>query len=210
MNKLSNSVVNYGEKNMKLVFSTISLVAFTLFSTASVASVYKCTDAQGKTAYQSSPCEDEKNALKIDIKTGQSIDLTVRLKQQQNEIKLKQQQEIERQQSLAKEAKRIKNASEQSALNQQLIKNNPIQYTAFAIPPYRYDRLSDVVKPFEARLPEIERFRRIAAQKALETGECKRVESDQLSIKSQMEQLVFSIDCSTSKTFHFNETELSD
>jgi len=198
---------------MKLVCSTSSLLVLALFSSHSIASVYKCTDTHGKTSYQSSPCAEEKTALKIDMTTGGSTNLTVRLKQQQQEqqkeLELKKQQEIEQKQQLVKEANRVKESNEQSAINQQLIKDNPIQYSAFAIPPYQHDKLSSLVKSFEARLPEIEKFRRIAAQKALATGNCKRVESDQLNIKSQINQLVFSIDCSTSKTFHFNEAELA-
>jgi len=198
---------------MKLVYSMSGLLVMALFSSHSFASVYKCTDKNGKTAYQSSPCAEEKTALKIDMKTGGSTNLTVRLKQQQEQqtkdIELKKQQEAEHQQQLAKEAKRIKDSIEQSAINQQLIKDNPIQYSAFAIPPYQHDKLSSLIKSFEARLPEIEKFRRLAAQKALATGNCKRVESDELSIKSQINQLVFSIDCSTAKNFQFNETELA-
>jgi hypothetical protein len=195
-------------KEMKFEFSILYLLVATFASGQSVASVYKCTDKNGKIAYQSSPCATAEKALKIDMKTGQSIDLAVRLKQKQDELELKKQRADERLKQQAAEAKRIADTIEQSALNQQLIKDNPIQYTAFAIPPYRYDRLPELVKPFESRLPEIEKFRRIAAQKALASGGCIRVESDQLSIKSQLEQLVFSIDCSTAKSYHYNETEL--
>ncbi len=208
MNKLSNSVT-FTEKHMKLLCPALGFLTIALFSSYSVASVYKCTDDQGKTAYQSSPCAAEKKALKIDIETGQSIDLAVKLKQQKQDIELKKLQEIEKKHNIAKELKRQKDAAEQSAINQQLIRDNPVQYTAFAIPPYHHDKLPSLVKHFEARLPEIERFRRLAAQKALATGECQRVESDQLSIQSRSEQLVISIDCSTAKNFQFSEKELS-
>lgn len=193
---------------MKPLYSSLGFLAITLFSNLSFASVYKCTDEQGKTAYQSTPCAKEKQGLKIDINTGQSIDLSVKLKQQQAEIELKKQQEIEKQQNISKELQRQKDATEQSAINQKLIKDNPIQYTAFAIPPYLHDKLLPLVKPFASRLPEIEKFRRLAAQKALATGECHRVESDQLSIQSKIDHLVFSIDCSSAKNFVFNEKEL--
>jgi len=193
---------------MKSVCSIASLFAIALLPTHSVASVYKCTDNYGKTAYQSSPCAEEANALKIDIKTGQSIDLALKLKQQQQEIESKKQEELIQQQQVTKEVKRKKDSIEQSAINQQLIKDNPIQFTAFAIPPYQHDKLPALVKTFEARLPEIEKFRRLAAQKALATGECNRVESDQLSVQSKADKLVFSIDCSSAKNFQFNETEL--
>lgn len=193
---------------MKLLYSSLSFVAITLFSSHSLASVYKCTDDQGKTTYQSSPCAEEKKAIKIDISTGQSIDLAAKRRQQHEDIELKKQQEIEKQKNRAQELKRQQDSAEQSALNQQLIKDNPVQYTAFAIPPYSHDKLPSLVQPFAARLPEIERFRRLAAQKALNTGECERVESDQLSTQSRRGQLVFSIDCSTAKNFQFSEKEL--
>lgn len=193
---------------MKLISSMLGLATLTLFASNASSGVYKCTDEQGKTAYQSSPCSEEKKALKIDIKSGGLTDLSIKLKQQEQQQALKKQQEIERQKQLAIEAKRIQDAKEQSAINQQLIKDNPIQYTAFAIPPYRHDRLTDLVKPFASRLPEIEEFRRLAAQKALSTGECKRVESDQLSIQSQLNTLVFTVDCSSAKTFLYTESDL--
>ncbi len=193
---------------MKLIYSIGGLLVMTLGSGYSLASVYKCTDEQGKTAYQATPCAEEKKALKIDFKTGQSVDLAARMKQQQQQVEQKKQQEIERQNAITKETKRQKDAIEQSAINQQLIKNNTIQYTAFAIPPYQHDKLPEQVKPFESRLPDIEKFRRLAAQKALATGNCTRVESDQLSIRSKLDNLVFSIDCSSAKNFQFSEAEL--
>ncbi len=183
-----------------------------LFSGHALASVYKCTDRHGKTAYQASPCAEEKTALKIDLTTGGATDLAARQKQKEQEKQLKQQKEleqkIEKEKLLAKEAKRKKDATEQSAINQQLIKDNPVQYTAFAIPPYQHDKLPPLVKKIEARLPEIEKFRRLAAQKALATGDCIRVESDELSVTSQANLLVFSVGCSTAKNFQYTETEL--
>jgi hypothetical protein len=197
---------------MKLVPSMVSLLMLALLSGSALAGVYKCTDSQGKTAYQASPCADEKTALEIDLKTGGATDLDARVKQQEQEKQLKKKKElelkIEQEKLKAKEAKRIKDAAEQSAINQQQIKDNPVQYSAFAIPPYQHDKLPALVKKFEARLPEIEKFRRLAAKKALATGECNRVESDELSAASLANQLIFSIDCSTAKNFQYSETEL--
>ena len=197
---------------MKLVSSMASLLVLALLSGSALAGVYKCTDSHGKTAYQSSPCADEKTALEIDLKTGGATDLDARIKQKEQEKQLKKKKElelkIEQKKLKAKEAKRIKDAAEQSAINQRLVKDNPVQYSAFAIPPYQHDKLPALVKKFEARLPEIEKFRRLAAQKALATGECGRVEVDELSVASQASQLVFSIDCSMAKSFQYNETEL--
>jgi hypothetical protein len=178
------------------------------FSGTSYSGVYKCTDEQGKTAYQSSPCTQEQNALEINVKTGGQTDLSLKLKQKEQEMQEKVLQETEQKEKVEREAKRKKDLAEQTKLNQQLVKNNPVQYSAFAIPPYTSDNLSSLVKQYQAKLPEIEQFRRLAAQKALSTGECQRVEAAGLSAKSKPEKLVFSIDCSSAKTFYFNETEL--
>jgi hypothetical protein len=194
---------------MKTVQSLVVILATSLFSSTSFSGVFKCTDNQGNTAYQSSPCAQEKNALEIDIKTGGQTDLSLQLKQKKQEQEAQKQQKAELQKKIEQEAQRKKDLAEQSKINQQLIKNNPIQFTAFAIPPYTPDNLPELVKLHELRLPEIEKFRRIAAQKALSTGECTRVEAAELSVKSKPEKLVFSINCSSAKTFFFNETELA-
>jgi len=197
---------------MKLVQSITVMIVTALFSGSSYSGVYKCTDEFGKTAYQSSPCAEENKAIAINIKTGSQTDLSLQLKQKlknkQQEQEEQKQREAELKQKIEREAKRKKDFAEQSELNQQLIKNNPIQFSAFAIPPYTLDSLPTLVKQHEQRLPEIVKFRRLAAQKALSTGECKRVESAELSVRSKPDQLVFSIDCSSAKTFFFNEAEL--
>ena len=197
---------------MKVVHSLVVMLATSLFSGTSYSGVYKCTDEQGKTAYQSSPCAEEKKAIEIDIKTGGQTDLSLQiqqeLKKKEQELKDQKQKKAEHKEKIEREAKRKKDFVEQSELNKLLVKNNPIQYSAFAIPPYTLDNLPALVKQYEARLPEIEKFRRLASQKALLTGECKRVETAELSVKSKPQQLVLSIDCSSTKKFFFNEAEL--
>lgn len=193
---------------MKLIASIVVMLFTTLFTQNILAGVYKCTDNQGNTSYQSSPCADANKALEIDIKTGGSTDLAIQLKQQEQNRTLKQLQQAEQQKLKEQIAQRKKDAIEQSAINQQLIKDNSVQFSAFSIPPYEPDNLPDFVKLHEARLPEIEKFRRLAAKKALSTGNCIRVEDDQLSVKSQTGKLVFSVDCSSAKTFFYNEAEL--
>ncbi len=183
------------------------------FSANSIAGVFKCTDSTGNTSYQAKPCEKQKQAFEMNIKTGSKIDLT----QQQNRQKLneeqkqqqKQQQERQRQLLAQKIEQRKKATLAESAITQALIKNSPKQYSAFAIPPYTPDKLPPLVKQFEPRLPEIEKFRRLAALKALNSGHCQRVEADELNIKSQKQQLVFLVDCSSGKSFYFNESELT-
>ena len=210
MKNKQSSMTNHLKKgdSMKLIQSIIFMVSTTLFSTSVLAGIYKCTDDQGNTSYQAKPCADEKKAIEIDVKTGGSTDLSIKKKKKEKELELKKQQETDRQKLIELEARRKREAKGQSALNQQLVKDNPIQYSAFSIPPYRTDRLSDVVKLYEAKLPEIEKLRRFSAKKALATGECERVEASHLSVKSSTEQLVFSVDCSSAKTFYFNEQEL--
>jgi len=186
------------------------IVATALYSGQSLAGVFKCTDEWGKTSYQSDPCAKKNKAVEMDIKTGKQTDLADEEKKQALEAELKKQQELIEQQLAEMEGKRKIDAAEQSAQNQQLIKNNPIQYSAYSIPPYLSGKLSALVKKYKDRLPEIEKFRRLAAIKALATGECERVEADNLSKKSKADLLVFSIDCSSAKRFYFNETELSE
>ncbi len=197
---------------MKLVQTVLIIASVTLFSNNSLAGVYKCTDNQGKTAYQAAPCVDTNEALKINVKTGGSKDLLVEKKKKELELeeesKLLESQNLEKQKIIDLEAKRIKDSAEQTALNQQLVRINILQFSAFAIPPYAADNLPPIVKQFESRLPDIEKFRRYAAQKALATGDCKRVESDELSLKSKLDNLIITVGCSTAKTFHYDETEL--
>ncbi len=193
---------------MKLMQSIVVLTAILFYSAGTLARIYKCSDEQGNISYQAKPCSLEKKAIEIDVKTGNATDLSLQKKKKEQELEHKKQQEVNRQKLIELKASRKKETETQSALNQQLIKDNPIQYSAFSIPPYRVDRLSDVVKLYETRLPEIEKLRRFAAKKALATGGCERVEASHLSAKSSAGQLFFSVDCSSAKTFYFNEKEL--
>ena len=195
---------------MKSIQSVVVVMGGLFFSSSIFAGVYKCSDGLGNTSYQANPCAEENTAVEINVKTGGATDLSIKEKKKEIDAEFKKQQEDKNQKLIELEVKRKKDAAEQSALNQQLIKDNPIQYSAFAIPPYRSEKLPVLVKTYEMRLPEIEKFRRFAAKKALGTGECVRVESDELSVKSSSEQLVFSVDCSSAKTFYFNEKELSE
>jgi len=180
---------------------------------SSWAGVYKCTDAAGNSHYQSSPCTEETKAVQINTTTGSKTDLTELENQKTLETEQQKQQasekQAEEQAKLEAIAQRNQNAQQEHALTQALIKQNPNQFSAFAIPPYVPEQLPNSVKPFEMRLPEIERFRRLAAQKALASGKCQRVEADELNAKSTKEQLVFLINCSSGVTFYFKESELS-
>ncbi len=194
------------------------LIIFLILSLGTVvqswAGVYKCTDNSGRTNYQAAPCTENSKAVEINTKTGNKVDLNT-LQQQQLQQAEQQKQQLSEQQAaeqakLAAIEQRKQMAKTQSDLTQTLIKQNPTQYSAFAIPPYLPEKLPAQVKPFEERLPDIEKFRRLAAQKALATEQCQRVEADDLHGKSSKEQLVFTITCSSGTNFVYNESELSE
>ncbi|OAI02745.1 DUF4124 domain-containing protein [Methylomonas methanica] len=193
---------------MKNLFFVFALC----LSVDSWAGVFKCTDASGHTNYQSSPCTVEHKAVQMNTKTGSSVDLNALERQQAAEAELKKQQsaqeQTEQQAKLDAIAKNKQDARVQSEMTQTLIKQNPMQFSAFAIPPYDPEKLPAQVKPFETRLPDVEKFRRLAAQKALASGECQRIETDELTAKSKLDQLNFLINCSSGKTFFFNEADL--
>ena len=178
------------------------------------AGVYKCTSADGRTNYQSSPCQEDRKAVQINTKTGNQVDLNQLEKQQQRDAE--QLKQLEQQQQAVEQAKqaailqRNQSAQAQSELTQTLVKQNPLQFSAYAIPPYAPDKLPALVKPFEERLADIEKFRRLAAQKALSTNQCQRVEADELHSKSTQQQLVFLINCSSGTSYFFNESELTE
>jgi hypothetical protein len=174
------------------------------------AGVFKCTDNQGKTIYRSSPCLDGQNKEELDLKTGIRINLDEKAQQaeQNNAEQEKKSEQLQQDQDKLTQLKQ--QAAAESAKNQFLIKNNPEKFSSFAIPPYSLNGLPELVKPFQNRLAEIERFRRLAAEKALTTKSCKRVEGVELSKKSNKGKLVFMINCSTGNNFEFSEQELSE
>jgi len=191
----------------------IPLILISVFSTCASAEIYKCTDAGGKKVYRSHPCEEGYDNEEIDLKTGSSIDLDeaqkqALLKQQEEQAKLEQ-QKLEQQQADKHKQEILQEAVDESQKNQLLIKNNPDKFSAFAIPPYAAGKLSTLVKRYEARLPEIERMRRSAAERALASGQCIRVEAVELNEKSTQNNLIFLIDCSSAKSFYFSEQELT-
>lgn len=182
------------------------LILGCLFSVCVFAEIYKCTDVNGKTDYQAKPCAAEHKAVQINVKTGGPTepDLGNQFLEQK-----KQDEKLEQEQLLKKQTQLKQDAMSESAKNQFLIKNNPDKFSAFSIPPYVPDELSDLVKNYQSRLPEIERFRRLAAEKALATGQCTRVEASELHAKSTKKSLVFLVSCSSGKSFFFTERELA-
>ncbi|WP_305909745.1 DUF4124 domain-containing protein [Methylomarinum sp. Ch1-1] len=188
---------------------TILMIA-ALFSGGSFAGVYKCTDASGNTSYQSKPCADRNKSFEMDIKSGAAVDLGRQQRQKQQEAEEQQRLQQQERQRLLQIERRNKAAVAESEINQAMIKSNPAQYSPFAIPAYKPEKLPALVKQFAERLPDIEKFRRLAAQKALASGQCQRVEADELDLKSRKSKLVFVIDCSSGKRLYFNEMELTE
>jgi hypothetical protein len=184
-----------------------------LLSVNASAGVYKCTDNSGKTTYRQKPCAAGNSNIQLNVRTGSSVNLDEIENQQSAQEKQQQlvteQQKLEKQQLEQKKAKLKQDAIDESAKNQFLIKNNPQKYSPFAIPPYKPDQLTALVKLYQDRLPDIERMRRQAAEKALASGECVRVEAAELNVKSTKEALVFLVDCSTAKRFYITEQELT-
>lgn len=192
-------------------FALLLLGSF--LSSYACAGVYKCTDANGKTAYRETPCAAGNSNIQLNVKTGSAVDLDT-LKHQQNNQEQQQQavidqQKLAQQQLTQKKEKLKQEAMDESAKNQFLIKSNPQKYSAFAIPPYKYEQLPALIKPYQDRLPDIERMRRLAAEKALASNECVRVEAAELNIKSTKDALVFLVDCSTAKRFYMTEQQLT-
>jgi Domain of unknown function (DUF4124) len=177
------------------------------------AGVYKCTDGSGKKIYRSVPCVEGQKKVELNVKTGGSTDLNAKeneqaLSQQEQEAKTAQKKQ-EEEQAQQKLTQLKQNSTDESAKNQFLVKNNPQKYSAFAIPPYKYDDLTPLVKAYQNRLPDIERMRRQAAEKSVATGQCGRVESVELSDKSTADGLVILVDCSSAKKFYVSEQELA-
>lgn len=145
----------------------------------------------------------------MNLKTGGSTDLQEKEKEKQSQEQKAQEEKLEQEQLAKKQTQLKQDATSESAKNQFLIKNNPDKFSAFSIPPYAPDQLPELVKSFYSRLPDIERLRRHAAEKALASGQCSRVEASELHNKSSKRALVFSVDCSSGKNFQFTEQELS-
>ncbi|MFA5921611.1 MAG: DUF4124 domain-containing protein [Methylococcaceae bacterium] len=188
------------------------LILGSLFSVCASAGIYKCTDVNGNTEYRSTSCHTGHDNVELNVKTGTSTSLDDKNNQQtfaqkENQAALEK-QKLEQDQLLKKQANTNREAINESAKNQFLIKNNPDKFSAYAIPPYVPEKLPDLVKAYQSRLPEIERLRRLAAEKALASDQCIRVESVELNGKSTKKALMFLTNCSSGKSFYFKELKL--
>lgn len=194
---------------MKFTLLTLEL----LVSMPLSAGVYKCTDASGNKTYRSKPCAEGQNKVELNVKTGGSTDLNQQenqkaLSQQEQEAK-EAQKKLEEQDLLQKQSPLKQSALDENAKNQFLIRNNLQKYSALAAPPYKFDDLTPLVKIYQNRLPDAERFRRQATEKSLATGQCGRVESVELSDKSTKDALAILVDCSSAKKFYVSEQKLA-
>lgn len=192
----------------------VSLVLFGVFYAVSAsAGVYKCTDSNGNTSYQTKACDVEVNAAALNLKSGSATDLEeIRKAEALEKAKHQEQhrQKVLEMMLLAQQQEQLNiDTINEGAKNQELIKNNPQHYSAYAIPPYSGNNSPVLVGSFADRLPEIERFRRKAAQLALAQGQCDRVEASELNIKSTQDNLVFLVDCSNAQRLYFEEANLS-
>lgn len=174
----------------------------------SYADAFKCVDPNGKVSYQATPCDENQQSSEINFKTGGAVDRSEEEARMAEQQELQEQQQLTEQEALAKQQQLLAEAKKEREINQNLVKNNPVQFTAYAIPPYEPDNLSSLVQTYQSRLPEIERMRRQAAQKLLSSGRCDRVESSELNARSSDEGLVFLVDCSNGESAYFNENEL--
>ena len=153
---------------MKLTLVLLSI----LFSSYSQARIYKCTDSDGKKSYQKSPCENINNAAEFNVNTGGSIavpdkkkqELVLELQKVKEQARL---DEIKRQEQEAKQ-QRIEATMEENKKNLEIVKANPKKFSAFAIPSYTLENHPPLFDDFIERLPDIQRYRRLAAKKALE------------------------------------------
>jgi hypothetical protein len=195
-------------------FTLIILGCFVSSYVFAANNIYKCVDPSGKKNYQSNPCRAGLANTTLNISTGSSTNLDEEKKQQELKQKAEQakleEEKMTKQQQLERQANINKEAIAESENNQALIRSNPQKYSAFAIPPYVPDKLSDLVKNFQDRLASIERLRRAAAEKALASGQCERVEAAELDIKSTKEMLSFLVNCSSGKMFNFTEQDLKN
>lgn len=185
------------------------LLLGSLFSVCAYADVYKCTDTNGKTNYQAKPCDPERKTEQINIKTGNANVAPDQETEKQLLAQKEQAEKLEQERLQKKQAEHKQEVLSASAKNQFMVKNNPEKFSPFSIPPYDPDKLPELVKSFQTKLPEIERLRGQAAEKALASGQCTRVEGSELHSKSTKKALVFSVDCSNGKNFLFTEQELN-
>lgn len=80
----------------------------------------------------------------------------------------------------------------------------------YALSPYTADQYPKLFAAFGGRIKDVERLRRIAAEKAAESPTCDRVEIVELSQgRSSLSDLNYFVDCANTTRFRFSEAELA-
>lgn len=188
----------------------IVIAVFSCLTVTAQAGVYKCVNDSGKTVYKSTPCSDEQSKQELNLKTGVKVDLAEKEQAEKQQHQLQKEQAQQNQQEQNKVEQIRQKAADENAKSQFLIKNHPEQFSSFAIPAYKSDNLPAFAAGLANKLPEIERLRRVAAEKALATGQCKRVEASELSEKTSENEIFIRVNCSSAKTFEFSAQQLPD
>ncbi len=182
------------------------------FSISGFAGVYKCTGHKGKTSYQTTPCPNQVGVDEINLLTGSHKNLfTEEIKKEREKQQIQEEQEklvLEEKLAKEKEQKFKQKALAESNKNQQIIRENPGKFSAYAIPPYLEGNRPALVENFASRIVEIEQYRRKAAFKALKAGQCDRVEASELNLKSTIKELIFLIDCTNGSRVYLSEKDL--
>lgn len=78
----------------------------------------------------------------------------------------------------------------------------------YAIDKYTSAQYPKTVAKYRSRLAEIEKLRRTAAERAIDSGKCDYVENVQLSDESTLRSLKFFIDCANEKRIYLTDAEL--
>lgn len=77
----------------------------------------------------------------------------------------------------------------------------------YAYYPYTVEQYPKTVAEFRPRLPEIERHKKAALRKAIDTGQCDFATSVELSTKSTLTNLIYWVDCENGQRFWFYEDD---
>ena len=189
------------------------LLCGVIYSCFAWAGVYRCADQNGKIAYQKTPCVNLEEAIELNVNTGghKLLDKEeqAKLSSQIAELTEKQRIELAKQQKQQAKEKLLEESAKEAQKNQAFIKYNKLRFSPYAIPPYTGKRFSSLADSFEERLPEIEQYRRIAAEKVLKSDQCRRIEASDLDPLSPLKKLRFWVECSNGKRIKFSEQDLT-
>lgn len=76
--------------------------------------------------------------------------------------------------------------------------------------PYTPDQYPDTFREYGSRISDVERFRRLAAEKASRSEQCNEVIASEISsMQGSVQNMSFFVDCENGTRFRFNESELA-